>query len=302
MRSTRGVVLAVVLALVDPTMAVYAASTPDVIEVPFEFYRDSIIVQAKIAGQGPFNVLLDTGVDPSVIDIATAKSIGLKIASQGGQGSGSGSEVNLAYETSLPLVELGDLKARKVAALASNLSKMSETLGKPLVGVLGYSLLKDRIVQFDYPHRVVRFLRNAPRRAKANGANRTTMPFRYRDEILLDDVTINGKRVVANLDTGSNATFQMAPATVTALELQQDAAIGEATSSVGFNGATSNRKGSLRNVTIGTLTIDQAPVVFLGANGGHDEEQWGLRIGNAFLKGYVVTVDYRHHRVTLEAD
>jgi hypothetical protein len=55
-------------------------------------------------------------------------------------------------------------------------------------------------------------------------------------------------------------------------------------------------------VTIGTLAIDQVAVVFLGANGGHDEEHWGLRIGNAFLKAYVVTVDYRHHRVTIEAN
>jgi len=287
------------LASIGTTKLAQAAPVHGVIEVPFEFDHDSIIVRAKVAKQGPFDLLLDTGVDPSVFDRAIARSIGLKIAPQGVQGSGGGSEVSLAYQTILPLVELGGLKARDIVALATDLSKVSERLGRPLAGVLGYSLMQGRIVEFDYPHRVVRFLRRPPRWL-ANDASHTTVSFRYRGEILIDDVTIGGKRIVANLDTGSNANFQMAPAAVTAFGLEQDAARGEVTTSIGFNGATTNHDGSVRQVTIGTLAVAQAPIVFLGANGGHDAEQWGLRIGNGFLKAYVVTVDYRHHRVTFD--
>jgi len=45
------------------------------IEVPFEFYRNEIIVQVKVDGKGPFNMMLDTGTDPTAVDLAIA-SIG----------------------------------------------------------------------------------------------------------------------------------------------------------------------------------------------------------------------------------
>src|SRR5215510_638770 len=125
-----------------------------VIEVPFEFVRNEIIVQVKVDGKGPFNMMLDTGTDPSAVDLATAKELALKLSSAGGPVSGGGTDRNLAYTTRLPLVEVGGLTAKNVLALAIDLSKVSERLGKPLHGVLGHSLLNGRIVQFDYPNHV----------------------------------------------------------------------------------------------------------------------------------------------------
>ena len=40
--------------------------------------------------------------------------------------------------------------------------------------------------------------------------------------------------------------------------------------------------------------------MFYGKGTGRDDAAWGLRIGNAFLKNFVVTVDYQRHLVTLE--
>jgi hypothetical protein len=83
----------------------WAAGATAVVEVPFEFYRNSIVVQAKVNGHGPFSMLLDTGADPSIIDIETAREIGLKLGTEGAQGSGGGTDANLAYETALPILE-----------------------------------------------------------------------------------------------------------------------------------------------------------------------------------------------------
>jgi Aspartyl protease len=98
-----------------------------VIEVPFELIRGEIVVPVTVNGAGPFWMLLDTGVDPSVVELGTAKSIGLKIAANGHQGDGGGTSRNLAYETSLPIVQLGGLTATKIDALAMDLSKISAT-------------------------------------------------------------------------------------------------------------------------------------------------------------------------------
>jgi len=102
-------------------------------------------------------MMLDTGTNPSAIDIATARELGLKLDSIGSKPTGGGSGVNLAYGTKLPLVEFGGITAKNIEAAAIDLTKISERLGKPLQGVLGHSVLNGRIVQIDYPNHVVRF-------------------------------------------------------------------------------------------------------------------------------------------------
>ncbi len=272
-----------------------AATNNEAIEVPFNFYRNAIIVQAKVNGKGPFNMLLDTGADPSVIDFKMAKEIGLKLASVGKQGTGGGTDTNLAHETKLPLLELGGLTARNIEAVAINLSKMSEALGKPLHAVLGHSLLKNRIVQIDYPKRVVRFYAASPFRKPTSRSHRrkfATLSFRYRDDILMEGVSVNGKRMVANLDTGSNGRFQLTPAAVVKLGLETQVGKARVSKSAGFNGMTENREGEIKNVTVGGIFVDGPTVVFYGKGTGRDKEAWGIRIGNAFLKDFVVTINY----------
>lgn len=280
-----------------------ASATTGIVEVPFDFYHGAIVVQAKVDGKGPFNMMLDTGVDPSVIDLRTAREIGLKIASSGHQGSGGGTETNLAYETKLPVLELGNLKASTIDALAVDLSKTGNALGKPLHGVLGYSLLKNRIVQIDYPKHIARFYSTSPflkARHPAKSPKLTTLSFRYRDDILMDGVSVNGKGIIANLDTGSDGGFQLTPAAVAELGLEAQAAKARVSKSVGFNGVTENRKGTIKNVTLGGISIDGPAAVFYGKGTGRDNEAWGLRIGNAFLKDFVVTIDYQNNVITLE--
>jgi predicted aspartyl protease len=274
------------------------------IEVPFEFVHGSVLVQATVNGHGPFWMLLDTGADPSIVELETAKSVGLKIATSGQQGSGGGTGKNLAYETSLPLVQLGGFTASNVDALAMDLSKLSSALGRPISGVLGYSLLKGRIVQIDYPNLRVRFFTSAPSCAAAarpHSPRCTTLSFRYKDDILASGVNVDGKPVTANVDTGSNSNFQLTPAAVDKLGLRADVDRAHASSSVGFNGDLKNREGTVHNVSVGTISVNDPTVVFFGKGMGMDKEPWDLRIGNEFLKSFVVTLDYSHGRITLAA-
>jgi hypothetical protein len=201
------------------------------------------------------------------------------------------------------MVEIGGLRATNVEALAIDLSKMSETLGKPLKGVLGYSLLKDRVVQFDYPKRVAHFYSSSPYSkpvANSDSSNRTTLPFTYRDDILVDGILVNRKKITATFDTGSNGTFQIKPGAIARLGLEQESGMARSSHSVGFNGTAENRKGKVKNITIGGISVDEPEVVFSNKGAGYDDTKWGLRIGNAFLKKFVVTVDYQKRIITLE--
>lgn len=280
-----------------------SAATIPSIEIPFDFYKNEIILQVKVNDKDSLNMMLDTGTDPSAIDLNTARELGLKLQPLGKPGSGGGTDVNLTYYTKLPVVEVGGLSVKNLEALALDLSKVSARLGKPLHGVLGHSLLNGRIVQIDYPNRVLRIYSQSPFSKalnQSNTANRTVLRFHYNDNVLVDDVLVNGKKLVANFDTGSDGSFQLTPAAVSYLGLQDAFDRARASTGVGFNGVSENREGEVGNITVGGISVDAPAVVFFGKGTGRDKKPWGINIGNAFFKDYLVTIDYRRKLIVLE--
>lgn len=273
------------------------------VEVPFEFIRNQIVVQVKIAGKGPLNMLLDTDTDPSAIDLATARELGLQLGSKGYQGSGGGTETNLVYPTKLPTVELENITAKQVSAAAIDLTKLSGKLGKPIHGVLGYSFLKDRIFQIDYSASKIRFyaespypgIQNAP-----NTVNKIAVAFRYEEDVLIDSVFINGQKMRATLDTGSSGTFALTPEGVTALGLDEEARNAKAEVAAGYNGEFESKMGALKSVRIGRLAIDSPSVSFWPPGAGHDKKKYQVVIGNGFFKDYLLTFDFRGKIVVFE--
>ena len=270
--------------------------------VPFDFYRHEVVIQATINGAGPFPMLLDTGTSPSIIDRSLARHLGLALTPTGQGGSGGGAEKNLVDTTSLPAVGIGGLSVPNVEALAMDLSALSRRFGRPIRGVLGYSLLSGHVVQFDYPAHVARFLRGSlpPVRA-ARGGDIVTLPFHHGDEVEIDGVTVNGKSVRGNIDTGSNSSFQFTPRGMKKAGLTAQMSHARAASGAGFNGAFRSRVGTVDRITVGTIRVSRPAVTFWMPGTGHDDRLWDVNIGNVFLQHYVVTIDYVRNLLTLEA-
>jgi predicted aspartyl protease len=265
-------------------------------DVPFEFIHNEIVVKVMIDGKGPYNALIDTGTDPSAVDIKTAKQIDIKLDRKGRKSAGSGTEINLNYACKFTEVSIGTIRAADVEAAAIDLSRLSDRMGVQIDAILGYSFLRKRIVQFDYPRSVIRFFERSP--IQSGGQRTVTVPFRYKDNVLIEGVTVNGRAVTANLDTGSSGAFQLSPQAVKELGLSEEAARGVTKRGVGYNGTYESREGIIKNISIGSISIDNAPVTFLDAGTGHDDVSWSINIGNGFMKDFVVTVDYVAKKVT----
>jgi hypothetical protein len=82
--------------------------------------------------------------------------------------------------------------------------------------------------------------------------------------------------------------------------LADEVSRAQVSTSVGYNGLSENREGKISNVTLGGISVDEPTVLFFGKGTGRDKRAWGINIGNAFLKDFVVTIDYPRKLITLE--
>ena len=275
-------------------------------EVPFEFYKNLIFLEVKINGKGPFNMMLDTGTTPSAMDLATAKELKLNPTSPEKNAAGGGTGTNTYFDVKPLNISVGNLRVRDLETAVGDLSAISKALGKPLHGVLGHSFLNNRIVQIDYPKRVVRFYSKPLRQVsnkQADSQHTTIIPFRYaNDSVLLDDVQINGNKITTLFDTGFNGNFNVMPMFISSLDLEEEFNNAKPKMAVGFRGKATSREGIIKTVKIGTLSIDSPSVIFWEKGTGHDTTSYGFTIGNGFLKDFKVTIDYQSSVIILDKD
>lgn len=215
------------------------------IAVPFDFSRSVIGVKASIRGTSVY-LLLDTGVDPSVIDLAVADALGLSVdRHDAGEGSGFGdSKAPTAYPSAIDALEFGGQTFPAFEALATDLSALSSKYGTKLDGMLGFSFLSDKIILIDYPRHELRILRSTQEARLTTGScrKRWKTTFRTVDSFpIIPKFRFGSVSAPVSLDTGSNSgvgLFQSAldlPAIRSALR-----AVGDETHE-GFQGKATTR-------------------------------------------------------------
>lgn len=278
------------LTLVAATGAARALGAAPAAAVPFELFHDVILTEVRVGSNGPYLAMIDTGTDPSAIDVGLARELGLKLGA-GGEIDGGGTESIRASETTLPGVTIGALTVRNVEALAGPMvAKVAKALDRPIRLVLGKSFLDRRIVQFDFPKKVMRFPDSPPLR-KPVSERRAVLPLRYEDDVLLEGVRVDGKPVRAILDTGSNGSLKLTPEAVHRLGMDAAAGAGAESKSTGFRGGYSAREGRVERLDLGTIPISNPAATFWLPGTGHDGKPWDVNIGNAIWKDFVVTLD-----------
>jgi hypothetical protein len=234
----------------------------------------------------------------------TARELGLNPTSTGQNAAGGGTGTNTFYDIKPLNISIGKLKAKNIETSAGDLSAISHALGKRLHGVLGHSFLKNRIIQIDYPKRLLRLYSKPLQQVtnkQVNSSDRTILTFRYaNDSILIDEVQINGNKITTLFDTGFNGNFNVMPKFISSLNLREEFDNAKPKMAVGFKGKATSREGIIKAVKIGNLSIAAPSVIFWEEGTGHDTTTYGFTIGNGFLKDFVVTIDYQSSVIMLE--
>jgi hypothetical protein len=272
--------------------------------VPFTFEKGNVIVQAKIKGNVPVEVVLATGSEHSYVDTGLLDKYKLQRAYAGiPPVTGSPSD-QIYFFSTVPNVSVGEAKATSLNMHLGSMQELSNVIGREIFASLGADFFKGRVARFDFQKQLVTFL--DPSAAKAERENSTgddrdrTIVLKmlesgsaYREPILVplvEGITFDGKRAKVVLNTGIVTVITLSSSTAKKLGLTIPAE---------KSAALTDKIGSLK---LGTYELTSVPVIIAskGTNLDHSLGDTGAVIGSAFLQNFLVTFDYRGKTVTLK--
>ena len=119
-----------------------------------------IVVDVMVNCRGPFNFLVDTGASITTITKHTSEALGLYEKAWGQRralsGSFAGVVMTLAKAES---IQVGNARAKDIDVGLHDLTPLSNVMGTPVDGVIGYNFMKDYRVVINYPQQEVSFER-----------------------------------------------------------------------------------------------------------------------------------------------
>ncbi len=273
--------LCVVIIFAAALARVQAASV-SFAEFPFEFCEGFLWVEVNVPqSKKPLNFLVDTGAGVSVINLSTARRIGLKL----------GREVMVHGVQSMLTGYWQERMSAKVGEvnlphgyLAVDLDKLSSSCERPVDGLVGADFFRGRVVQIDFEAQRIRLLK--PEKAGKAGES---LPLQLRSCGMRVPIRVNDHdRQWVRLDTGCATALQWVTSGVRPEQCERKMAIGLAEISIPQTVAT---------VGIGEHEFDKVPT------GLHETAifpgEAGL-LGNALLSRFsTVTIDAKAGRVIL---
>lgn len=274
--------------------------------VRFETARSQILVPVQLGeGADPYWFILDSAVDPSVIDeslldLDTVELISDEAQEAEGTGDGEGLAVRPAR---VHQYSIGGMELSRLEAVAADLSAFGNALGRPLAGILGYSFLKDKAVRIDYFNTHVDLAFNRRELPEPTvpptEIHRVSLQFMTKTDLIpVFDLTVNGETVRVSLDTGSSLGLQIYSSAVERLGLETLRDHAERSSITGARGEAEIRKAILDGLVLGPFEEVGVPLDF--SERTHDPAQRQGNVGNRFLERFVLTLDYVDHVMIFE--
>ena len=145
------------LKLEDPKRIEYFGPAP-IAEVAMRLAHPSkplILVEAYVAGRGPFQFAVDTGTSTTAVSPELARELNLKTTPIGAVTTG-GAPIALTAAR-VPMMRIGGAEQRDIDVIIGDfLAMLSQVAGSKLDGIVGYNFLRNYKVVIDYPNELLR--------------------------------------------------------------------------------------------------------------------------------------------------
>jgi predicted aspartyl protease len=254
--------------------------------------EDGILFQAKINGQGPFELILDTG-SPNLITAGLARRLGLPLVRNSKKLSTSGGTVDLGT-TQIQSLAVGGLTLRDQPFLVVD---SPWDANDPLVGVVGYEFLRRLAVRVDYEHKLLTVYHAPTFRYQGSG---TGVPLLLRGISFEVNGNVDGVDGRFVLDTGNEAGFALEGEFVQQSDLiRRLGARYHGYSGRGYAGPLPDAYyARVRSLRLGEAEVHD--VVAYLASGETAGADFSGNIGQSILKQFNVTFDAMRGKLYLE--
>ncbi|MGB9739052.1 aspartyl protease family protein [Chloroflexus sp.] len=258
-------------------------------EVPLLWQPQVVRCHAAGPGGRPLHVLIDTGTDPSAIDLTLARRLDLRIGDFA-LGSDAASDAVPFTETVLPWLRIGALTLRHLYLMAVDLSHAPF----PVDVVLGYNVLHQLNLTIDYRRQTLRLCHSdlPPSPPGPRGVSLPLLFFEHFPAIHARVTAPHTAELLLTLDTGSNSALTLSPDLAATLGL--DVQTTPATTGHGFTTTTPVVLGMAVDLQIGPFHLDgvavDVPATHYGDLGRPGRANAGNRLLSRFRR---VTLDYR---------
>jgi len=277
------------------------------LEVPFDFSRSEIEIEVSIRGKA-LNTILDTGVDPSVIDVTDAKLLGLKVdRSVSGEADGFGdSRGATVFPTTIEGLTIRGRPIPAFDALASDTTQFTSHDQPRIDAVLGYSFLSDKIVLIDYVAHKLAIL-DGPGQSQASVRTcraRWQIPLKtFESYPVIPSFRFGDATGPVTLDTGSSGGIGLFPTALDLARVRNSLVDQGASTRRGARGKSKVETFVLNQpVGFGPFTLPAGQRVFVREKQGSPGRV--ANVGNALLAELQIKVllDYRGHLMTFYGD
>lgn len=281
------------------------ASQPSPVVIPFEMVTRHIFINVRVNNSAPLSFILDTGDKFAIVDLARAKSLGLNLQNEvhvGGAGPGvlTGSTVQGAS-----VIVAGLEGNAQPVALAIPLDRLQPRFGHDIDGIIGGDLIKQYVVEIDYPAHVLRFHDKDKFTYAGPGES---IPMRLNSAghpVIEADVTVAGRPAIKGkfvIDIGSGGSLALHAPFVAQEHLPSpDQKTIRPIGFGGTGGRVTGRFGRIAELRIGKFQIADTPTLFsedkAGALAGRELQG---NIGAQILSKFKVFLDYGRDRIILE--
>ncbi len=269
---------------------------------PIKVLNNLILIPLRINGSVEMDFILDSGARSTVLAEPGLMPL-LKISDTkkkriAGLGERGVYEAEVANDIQIDLPGIRG-KNMQLIVLPPDLFSLSEILGRPVYGIIGYDVFKDLIVEIDYERKIIhftnpRFFRKAPRAYQEIPIeiknSKPYLPIRIRDYQGTD------KTKSLLLDTGSSQAISLSSELIPLPNKHLATFIG-----TGLSGDIHGDLARIKSINLGGITARQLIACFPNADAllVHQRRQWHGSIGGELLKRFKVIIDYPNQRIFL---
>jgi hypothetical protein len=272
--------------------------------IPFDLVTRHIALKVRVNNSRPLSFLLDTGDQFAIINLDTARELGLKLngsVSVGGAGAerATGSFVK---EASFTIPALSGFSQPVTMALP--LSSLSSRLGQDFDGIIGSEFIKQFVVEIDYQSHLLK-LHNKSRFVYSGSGQRVPIQLVNGHPIVNAEVApvgggpIKGRFV---LDLGAGIALALySPFVVQHQLLGPNATTVKAPAGAGTGGETHGRLGRVLELKIGNYKLANPITLFSEDKAGaFASTSLAGNIGARIAGKFRLFLDYSRNQIIFE--